>query len=195
MSKNEHSQGAASGPASIAPEHWQRHLEIIGAELFQRYRKRLMTPGIALEIWRDFPGLSLPDVMVRVYAGRRILEDGDDFRVLEAIRSGRWQRAAGARTKGDRGAHDDRVSRWLVRTGGLLFGVFCALTLLSMPPVGVAVLPLLGLAAVAGAGARGWRSRAKGRCGPGSGAARRRAVSAAPGGRAVAGPRDVLPSL
>lgn len=120
----------------VVAEGWRQSLEVIGAELFQRYRKRLMTPGIALQIRRDFPGLPLLDVMLRVHAGRRILQDGDDFRALAAIRSGRWQchRAAPGQTRVEQWAVGDRVSRGLVRLGGLLFVGFCALSLIAVVP-------------------------------------------------------------
>jgi len=129
---------AASRPAVSGD--WWRSLEIIGAELFQRYRKRLMTPGIALEIRRDYPGLSLPDILLRVHAGRRILQDGDDFRALAAIRSGRWQchLAACAQSRSDPRTAGDCLSRWLIRLGGLLFVVFCTLPLIAALPGGAA---------------------------------------------------------
>lgn len=144
--------GCGTDDASVATrQDWRRHLEVIGAELFQRYRKRLMMPGIALEIRRDFPGLSLPDVLVRVHAGRCLLASGQDFRALREIRSGRWQRYLAERSGGGavRRARVDRVSRWLVRGGGLMFASFCALSVLSASQgfPGVVPLVLLGLGA------------------------------------------------
>lgn len=113
---------------------WQQSLEIIGAELFQRYRKRLMSAGISIEIWRDYPGLALVDVLVRVHAGRRIIQAGDDFVALQAIRSGRWQACSAGREQPYTASTDrpDRLSRILVRAGGLLFVAFCALSLVAM---------------------------------------------------------------
>lgn len=70
---------------------WQRNLEIIGAPLFLRYRKRLLVPGIMLEIRRAHPGLSWVDILVRVHAGRQIIHDRHAFDALEAIRTGQWQ--------------------------------------------------------------------------------------------------------
>lgn len=130
------SAGDATSPYGVASEGWWPWLEIIGAELFQRYRKRLMSPGIALEIRRDYPGLSLPDIMLRVHAGRRILQDGDDFRALAAIRNGRWQchLAAFGQSLADHRTAGDRFSRWLVRLGGLLFVAFCTLPLIAALP-------------------------------------------------------------
>ena len=109
---------------------WSRQLEVVGSELFLRYRKRLLQPGISLEIWRDYPGLSLPDVWLRVHAARRIIREGDDFAVLAAIRRGSWQRRddlhGQARVDTPR---DDQVSRLLVTLGGALFVIFCGLSL------------------------------------------------------------------
>ena len=109
---------------------WSRQLEVVGSELFLRYRKRLLETGISLQIWRDYPGLSLPDVWLRVHAARRIVRDGNDFAALAAIRRGHWQQVDGPA----RGAHgnappEDRVSRSLVRIGGALFVIFCGLSL------------------------------------------------------------------
>ena len=109
---------------------WQAHLEVIGSTLFQRYRKRLLQPGITWEIRRDYPGLSLPDVLIRVYAGRRIISEGQDFVALEAIRSGRWEQMSG-REEPRRGIpiRRDRLSRALVSLGGALFGAYCLVAL------------------------------------------------------------------
>jgi len=112
---------------------WQENLETVGAEIFQTYRKRLMQPGIAMEIRRAYPGLSMVDVLIRVHAGRQIIQVGDDFCALQAIRSGRWQQTCQERenrpvvTEGRR----DQVSRMLVNLGGLLFAGFCLLSLLA----------------------------------------------------------------
>jgi hypothetical protein len=112
---------------------WQKNLEIIGAELFQRYRKRLLAPGIVWVIRDDYPGLSFLDVMIRVHAGRRIIELGDDFRALRAIRSGNWQRVLWhkERRRPTAGERKDWLSRALVRLGGALFTGFCLLCILA----------------------------------------------------------------
>lgn len=143
-------------------EGWRQSLEIIGAELFQRYRKRLMTPGIALEIRRDFPGLALPDILLRVHAGRRILQDGDDFRALAAIRSGRWRchLAACERARVEQQTAGDRVSCWMVQLGGLLFIGFCALSLIAVLPGGAGDGALLLSIFALGLGIVAWWWRA-----------------------------------
>ena len=113
--------------------NWQMNLETVGAEIFQRYRKRLLLPGITMEIRQDYPGLSLPDVLIRVHAGRQIIRGGDDFRALELIRSGCWQRIQ-RQNRFPRGKADgpgDRLSRFLVVLGGALFAGFCLLSLLA----------------------------------------------------------------
>lgn len=112
---------------------WENNLEIVGAELFQRYRKHLMLPGIAMEIRRDYPGLSIVDVLIRVHAGRQIILDGDDFRALRAIRSGRWRQVLQEweTRRLDAGGRRDPVSRFLVTLGGILFTGFCLLSLLA----------------------------------------------------------------
>jgi hypothetical protein len=112
---------------------WQAQLETIGSELFLRYRKRLMEPGISLEIRRDYPGLSLFDLFVRVHAGRRLIQNGDDFRALYALRSGQWQQILRARTNPPAIDHggSDRISQLLVVLGGLMFAGFCSLSLLG----------------------------------------------------------------
>ncbi|WP_078120400.1 hypothetical protein [Thiosocius teredinicola] len=114
--------------------NWQDNLEIIGAELFQRYRKRLMKNGIALEIWQDYPGLSLPDLWVRVHAGRQILLNGDDFIALQAIRDGSWdsyRRSVPIREK-NAGLRQDRLSQVMVRVGATIFAAFCLLTIIGI---------------------------------------------------------------
>lgn len=112
---------------------WHALLETIGSELFLRYRKRLMEPGISLEMRRDYPGLPLVDLLIRVHAGRRLIKNGDDFRALRAVRNGQWQRvlAARARVPAVDGRRGDRLSEWLVRLGGLLAAGFCSLSLLG----------------------------------------------------------------
>ena len=109
---------------------WSRQMEVVGSELFLRYRKRILENGISMEIWRDYPGLSLPDVWLRVHAARQIVRDGEDFAALAAIRHGRWQWVDDPRGRArDDAPRDDRVSRTLVMTGGALFVVFCGLSL------------------------------------------------------------------
>lgn len=181
-----------------ATEGWWPSLEIIGAELFQRYRKRLMTPGIALEIRRDFPGLALPDILLRVHAGRRILQDGDDFRALAAIRSGRWQchLAACERARVEQRTAGDRVSRGLVQLGGLLFVGFCALSLIAVMPSGAggAVLSLSVFALGLGIFAWWWRAPYDTHRGRIAYPVPRRAGSRAGAGMHAAGQRGAVPS-
>jgi hypothetical protein len=155
----------AAPPYDAGREEWRRCLEIIGAELFQRYRKRLTLPGVAREIRRDYPGLSLPDVLVRVHAGRRLIEHGDDFRALAAIRSGDWQRhldSQAARCRREPARRVDRISRWLVKAGGALFGGFCLLSLVPAVSSGALILGPLLLAVTAGAGLLRWRRLRRG---------------------------------
>ena len=111
---------------------WHVQLETIGSELFLRYRKRLMEPGISLEIRRDYPGLPLFDLLIRVHAGRQLIQNGDDFRALRALRSGQWQQMLHARKNPPATAdgHCDRMSQLLVVFGGLLFAGFCSLSML-----------------------------------------------------------------
>ncbi len=112
---------------------WHVQLETIGSELFLRYRKRLMEPGISLEIRRDYPGLPLFDLLIRVHAGRQLIQNGDDFRALRMLRSGQWQQMLRARENPpamiDKG-RGDRLSQLLVVFGGVLFAGFCSLSLL-----------------------------------------------------------------
>ena len=117
---------------------WQENLETVGAEIFQTYRKRLMQPGIAMEIRRAYPGLSMVDVLIRVHAGRQIIRVGDDFRALQAIRSGRWKQTRREHEKPPvvAGGRRDQVSRLLVNLGGFLFAGFCLLSLLAALPDG-----------------------------------------------------------
>ena len=128
---------------------WSRRLEVVGSELFLRYRKRLLQPGIGLEIWRAYPGLSLPDVWLRVHAARQIIRAGDDFAALAAIRQGRWGRERHSSDRTQRGVpRVDRASHLLVTIGGALFAMFCGL---SLAAAGVQVLYLLiALPAAAG---------------------------------------------
>ena len=128
---------------------WQKNLETVGADLFQRYRKRLMLPGIAMEIRRDYPGLSIADVFVRVHAGRRIIQDGDDFRALRAIRSGQWEqmhREQSARRQ-LLGEPRDRSSSILVAVGAVLFAGFCLSMLWALFSAGVGqwLVPMAGM--------------------------------------------------
>jgi len=112
---------------------WRKHLETAGANFFQRYRKRLLLPGIALDICEELPELSLLDVMFRVHAGRQIIRNGDDFRALRAIRSGCWQRTERQCDMAavERNRRIDRISRFQVILGSLLFAGFCLLSLLT----------------------------------------------------------------
>jgi hypothetical protein len=134
---------------------WQENLEVIGTELFQRYRKRLLAPGITREICNDYPGLSILDALIRVHAGRRIIAQGDDFHALQAIHSGQWQRARRQHERGRPAVRErrDRLSRSLVRLGGVLFAVFALLFVLAIlaagPGAWLVLIPGSGLAVVA----------------------------------------------
>ena len=120
---------------------------IVGAEIFQTYRKRLLLPGIAMEIRRDYPGLSILDVLVRVHAGRQIIRDGEDFRALQASRSGAWQQMPKEyeNRRASAGGRRDRVSRLLVTLGGFLFAGFCLLSLLSVVSGGPGAWLIVGM--------------------------------------------------
>ena len=117
---------------------WPRHLEVVGSELFLRYRKRLMQPWISLEICRDYPGLSIADVLVRVHAGRQIIRDGEEFEALAEIRSGRWVNDAQVQRRDTKALGnvtdgvDDMVSSMLVRLGR---GIFAAFFIVSLAAV------------------------------------------------------------
>jgi hypothetical protein len=126
---------------------WQENLETVGAEIFQNYRKRLMQPGIAMEIRRAYPGLSMVDVLIRVHAGRQIIRVGDDFCALHAIRSGRWEQTCQERGKRPVVAEGrrDQVSRLLVKLGGFLFAGFCVLSLLAALPDGPGAWLMAGM--------------------------------------------------
>lgn len=120
---------------------WPRHLEVVGSELFLRYRKRLMQPWISLEICRDYPGLSIADVLVRVHAGRQIIRDGDEFEALAQIRSGRWDadmRSVHLQADVLPGA-EDPFSALLVRLGRGLFAGFVAVSLAAVLLAGLDV--------------------------------------------------------
>ena len=111
--------------------NWQDYLEIVGAQLFLRYRKRLMSPGITWQILRDYPNASLIDVAVRVHAARQIMREGQDFRALSAIRSGQWAETVSRQAReGPRRRRTDSISRALVTLGGALFTAFFLLSLL-----------------------------------------------------------------
>ncbi|MDJ0739449.1 MAG: hypothetical protein QNJ91_07010 [Gammaproteobacteria bacterium] len=107
---------------------WTQYLDVVGSELFLRYRKRLREPGISWQVWRDYPALSLPDVLVRVHAARQIVRNGDGFAALAAIRAGRW-RPVTARPAGATPRRDDPASRALVGIGRGLFVLFCVLSM------------------------------------------------------------------
>jgi hypothetical protein len=126
---------------------WQKNLETVGAEIFQTYRKRLLQPGIALEIRRAYPGLSMLDVLIRVHAGRQIIQDGDDFCALQAIRNGLWQQIRQEREERPLLAEGrrDQVSRLLVKVGGVLFAGFCMLSLLAALPDGPGAWLMAGM--------------------------------------------------
>ena len=108
---------------------WRDDLETVGAELFHRYRKRFLRPGILWEIRHDYPGLGWVDLWFRIHAARRLLHEGHDFAALQAIRSGHWRRRLAARQAAGT-ATERRLDPWsrrLVRLGGVLFLVFCLL--------------------------------------------------------------------
>jgi len=111
--------------------NWQQQLEIVGAEIFLRYRKRFLSPGIRAEIRRDYPGLSLPDVWLRVYAGRWVIREGAEFCALDMIRSGAWDKGMRARSSRPLGSGERQgiVSRIQVAIGGALFAAYCLLSM------------------------------------------------------------------
>lgn len=123
--------------------NWRRYLEIIGPQLFLRYRKRLMQPGISWEVWRAYPGASLPDVWLRVHAGRQLIRNGDAFAALAWVRCARRSTddITDGEVAGPTGA-SDREGRASVRFGAAAFGLFCGLTLAGML-TGDAVWPAL----------------------------------------------------
>ena len=126
--------------------NWQDDLETVGADIFLRYRKRLMSPDIVWQIRRDYPGLGLLDALVRVHAGRRILREGQDFTALATIRGGRWQQVLEARrTARCTDRRHDRLSRVLVMIGGAVFLGFCLLSLTLLSIAGLSTVLLLGL--------------------------------------------------
>jgi hypothetical protein len=135
---------AAQGGGFWRPEeesmmNWQDDLETVGADIFRRYRKRLMSPDIVMQIRRDYPGLGLLDILVRVHAGRRILREGQDFAALAAIRGGQWQQAVGVEMRRSVRCTDwrrDPLSRALVMIGGGVFLSFCLLSLMSLSIAG-----------------------------------------------------------
>ena len=116
--------------------NWQDDLETVGVDIFLRYRKRLMAPDIVWQIRRDYPGLGLLDVLVRVYAGRRILREGQDFAALAAIHGGWWQQVSARPTARCTDWRRDRLSRALVTVGGGVFLGFCLLSLMSLSIAG-----------------------------------------------------------
>jgi hypothetical protein len=114
----------------ITRHDWHDQLEIIGAAMFLRYRKRLDEPGILWAMRSEQAGLSLLDLWVRLQAGRRLLADGNDFLALQAIRSGEWQQLLQQREAErvvDR--RGDGLSRVLVALGEGMVILFCLLTL------------------------------------------------------------------
>lgn len=146
---------------------WSRRLEVVGSELFLRYRKRLLRPGIGLEIWRTYPGLSLPDVWLRVHMARQIIRDGDDLAALAAIRRGGWRRERHPSHRSPRGLpRVDRASRLLVKIGGALFTLFCGLSLAAAVSAGAGVQAftlVISLLVAAGVAAVLRRGRAVGK--------------------------------
>ena len=128
---------------------WHDQLETIGADLFLRYRKRLHEPGILWTMRAEHPGLSLPDLWFRLRAGRQLLAERNDFRALEAVRSGEWQRLLQqrrARRADDR--RGDGTSRVLVRLGEVLAVVFGLLTLTAWLPLDSGPWGIVGPAAI-----------------------------------------------
>lgn len=134
---------------------WQHNLEIAGADFFQRYRKRLMNPGITFDIWRDHPGWSLLDILVRVNAARRLLRDGHEFIALQTIRDGRWQPVAGRSRPPAEGGCDgghDRVSPILVVFGACLFASFFMLSMWFAVSASAPGMLALGMLSAVGCG-------------------------------------------
>lgn len=148
---------------------WAGWLDIVGSEIYVRYRKRMLRPGVVVEIRRDYPGLGLLDVLVRVYAARRILLARDDFAALAAIRAGDWRDGRVSQHRRSDRATDrrsDAGSRALVWLGGVLFVVFCAMTTTAAVTAGSgsvhgSPLPLLALIAAAVVGTLGLRLRTR----------------------------------
>ncbi|MGB5254979.1 MAG: hypothetical protein WBN68_19905 [Sedimenticolaceae bacterium] len=116
--------------------NWQDDLETVGVDVFLRYRKRLMSPDIVWQIRRDYPGLGLLDVLIRVYAGRRIVREGQDFAALAAIRGGQWPQVSPRPAARCTDWRRDRLSRALVMIGGGVFLSFCLLSLMSLSIAG-----------------------------------------------------------
>lgn len=126
---------------------WPQRLDVVGSELFRRYRKRLREPGISWEIRRDYPGLALPDVWLRVHEARKIIRDGEDFAALTAIRGG-WRPAAETQHPAPMRRRDS-LSRALVAVGQLLFLLLLLVSLSSVTVHPAPTMPSLLLLAIA----------------------------------------------
>ena len=113
---------------TIDRENWHPQLETIGVELFLRYRKRLNEPGILFSMRRDYPGLSWLDLWVRLQAGRRLVDSGNDFSALRAVYAGERSPAASpVPSKQRETMRTDNLSRGLVALGELLMLTFSLL--------------------------------------------------------------------
>lgn len=162
MYPREDRTGGACRPGDHAA--WHDQLETMGAELFLRYRKCLDEPGVLWRMHQDYPGLSWPDLLIRLRAGRQLIREGHAFAALQLIRDGRWagllaeRRERLAHTAALRHAGTDRLARWQVALGGLLFAVFCGLSLIAADPGAHLALPALVLVAMILA-ALAWRGR------------------------------------
>jgi hypothetical protein len=113
---------------------WLGWLEIAGAEIFLRYRKRLKEPGILLVMRHAHPELSYPDLAVRLFAARQLVESGNELIALRSIRSGEFRQMIAL----SRGCRDevvdgcgDRISALLVGVGGFLASCFVSLVMLA----------------------------------------------------------------
>jgi len=114
---------------------WHDQLEIVGAAIFLRYRKRLNEPGILWAIRSEQAGLSLLDLWIRVHAGRRLITEGNDFLALQTIRSGEWSRLLQLRqAERARDRRGDGVSRVLVTLGEVVVILFGVLMLTAWLP-------------------------------------------------------------
>lgn len=134
---------------------WRRDLETAGSAFFLRYRKRLFEPGILLTLWREYPGVPVLDLWLRLQAGRRVVAFGHGLEALAAIRRGERFAAAGPSPRVRRALLDGRrrdvVSRMLVSLGGLLSLAFAVLTMTAwLGPAGALLSLALAAAIVAG---------------------------------------------
>lgn len=137
-----------SNDVTIQPG-WHGWLEIVGPEMFLRYRKRLDEPGILMVMRNEHRGLSLPDLAVRLFAARQLVDGGHELRVLRSICSGEWRRLtttqANRRKRG--GHHGDPLSSLLVGLGGFMFMGFALLVFAAVSGLSGLALPAFLLSA------------------------------------------------